>query len=302
MTEAFVQKQCLFCEDQEILRDLYERSFEPDDLNPAVFSARRVTEHFHYKMVACRNCSLVFSREVLDDQRLTQLYGQSAFTFGEHTETLRRDYWRPLAPYAQRVRGGTALEVGCSSGFFLEELRDRGMDQVFGCEPSVEAKTHACPEVRKNILSSFFEGKRSFPDTEFDLVCSFHTLDHVSNPLDFLKQAAEVLRPGGLVYLVTHDVNSLQARLLGERSPIIDVEHIYLFNRRTLRLALERAGFECLRTGRLTNSYPLRYWTKMFPMAPLPKRWLTHAMRWTGLAGLAPPLPMGNIFALGRKG
>lgn len=87
---------------------------------------------------------------------------------------------------------GAALEIGCSSGFFLEELKDRGFGQVSGSEPSVQARRMARHDVREHITTGFFGKDLYAPDT-FDLVCSFQTLDHLIDPLNILKEIHRIV-------------------------------------------------------------------------------------------------------------
>lgn len=296
-----IQKECLICGPDAQLEDLYPRTFEESDLSAHVFSARRSTEHFHYRIVKCVQCGLVFSREVLPDDRLWGLYSQSQFTFGDYTSTLRRDYWRHLAPYLEGRPRGSALEVGCSSGFFLQELAQRGYASVQGCEPSEAARNASPPQIRDSIRLAAFEGKKTFPDDRFDLVACFHTLDHLTTPDEFLVQCRTVLNEDGLVYLVVHDVESLQAKILGERSPIFDIEHIYLFSQKTLPEILRRSGFEPLAVGNFWNRYPLQYWAHLFPSPPVVKSCAESVLRATGLGRISFSIAAGNIFAVARK-
>src|SRR5215510_4105076 len=262
----YVTKQCLFCQASENIEELYPRNFSIDDLTPEVFSARQNTFHFHSLVVRCRNCGLVFSRSILSDEALAYLYSKSKVTFSEYTQIIRKDYWACLEQFMGGAEKGSALEIGCSTGFFLDELLERGFREVHGVEPSVEAIEMASPQVKPNITSGFFKAGL-FEEKKFGLVCSFQTLDHLSDPLDVVSVARDILKPGGLAYFITHNVDGLQARLLGEKSPIIDVEHIYLFNKKTLRRLLETARFQVLGVGNIANSYPLDYWLRMFPFS-----------------------------------
>ncbi len=295
-----VTKHCLFCGEGERLRDLYPQTFTAGDLTPAVFSARRPTEHFHYRIVRCTACGLVFAREILPDDQLAALYARSAVTFTEHTGVIRRDYWRCLQPFLDGVARDSALEVGCSTGFFLEELRDRGFANVRGVEPSTEARARAAPHVREWITPQVFT-RGMFPPASFGLLCSFQTLDHLSDPAGAVAAAYEILRPGGLAYCITHDVDALQARVLGKRSPIFDVEHVYLFNRSTLRRLFREHGFDVLSVGSVANSYPLRYWVAMFPLPAGVRKGVAAAVTFLRLGGLSAPLRAGNIFIIARK-
>jgi SAM-dependent methyltransferase len=301
VAKEYIRMHCLFCRDRERIDDLYPQTFAPEDCTPAVFSARRSTEHFHYAIVRCRNCGLVFSRDVLPEETLTDLYSRSTVTFADYTDIIRHDYWRCIEPHMPSIGGrGAALEIGCSSGFFMEELLDRGFREVYGCEPSIEAKSRARPEVREHITTGFFTGDRYAPET-FDLVCSFQTLDHLSDPLDVLRSIYRIVKPGGLVYFVTHDVEALQAKLLGGASPIIDIEHMYLFNKSTLRRLVETAGFEVPDVSGIQNSYPLDYWVKMLPLPERVRRVARKVLDLSGLGPLRLPLQAGNIFLVGRK-
>ncbi|HXA01225.1 MAG TPA: hypothetical protein VNW99_04510, partial [Cytophagaceae bacterium] len=84
--------------------DLYPQTFKDEDINADVFSARRITEHFHYKMVKCVKTGLVFSREILPDNILEKLYAESKVTFIEYTDIIRKDYWKPLEKFSNIMK------------------------------------------------------------------------------------------------------------------------------------------------------------------------------------------------------
>ena len=300
MTLGYEQKECLFCDHHSKLRELYPQSFKDQDLTPQIFSARRQTDHFHYHMVRCRECGLVFSREVLAPDRLAGLYQDSSVTFEAYQSNLRRDYWKVIGPHLSTVNAGSALEIGCSSGFFLEELLDHGFQRVAGYEPSAEAKQKASPRVRESILTEFFSEPVKAPGKPYDLICSFHTLDHVLDPAGFVRSCLKALRVGGLCCMVVHDVDAWQAKLLGEKSPIIDIQHIYLFNRATLKRLFLQAGFEVVAVEVLANSYPLSYWIRMFPIKQRWKDLAEKVLQRLRLSQAAPSLRMGNIAIIAR--
>jgi SAM-dependent methyltransferase len=296
----FVRKHCLFCGEKENVVELYPQNFRVEDLTPEVFSARHSGKHLHYTIVRCRNCGLVFSREILTEEALNNLYSKSNVTFSQYTDIIRKDYWRCLAPFMNGAQRNEALEIGCSSGFFLEELLARGFGQVQGCEPSIEAKELASPKIRDNITLSLF--KRGLYDQKrFDLVCAFQTLDHLSDPLEIVRVSYDCLKPGGIAYFLSHDVDGFQARLLKEKSPIMDVGHIYLFNKKTLRTIFELAGFEVLKIGDVRNSYPLDYWLSMFPLPRRLRDTLRSFCRIMGVSSIPIPLKIGNMYIVAQR-
>lgn len=291
----YIEKKCLFCgekekeQEEEKVEELYPRNFQDSDLTPEVFSARRRPDHFHYRIVRCGSCGLVFSREILPQAELERLYSQSAVTFNQYAPVIRRDYWRFLRPYIDRIERGRALEIGCSNGFFLEELLAQGFQEVYGCEPSYKAKAEAAKSVQNNIFSGVFK-TGVYERDHFDLVCSFQTLDHLADPAEAVRITREILKPGGLAYFITHNVDSFQARLLRENSPIFDVEHIYLFNKKTLARLFEKSGFEIVTVGNIKNSYPLEYWLEMLSLDKL-----SAAAKVLKVGNVRLPIAAGNI-------
>jgi SAM-dependent methyltransferase len=179
-------------------------------------------------------------------------------------------------------------------------LLEEGFRRVSGCEPSHEAKEKADPRVKNSIHSGFFK-PGIYEKNSFDLICSFQTLDHLSDPAEILKTCRDILRPQGMIYFVTHDVDSLQARILREKSPIIDVEHIYLFNKKTLKRLFEEPGFKVLRVADLKNSYPINYWLRMLLKGRVGLKF-NDLIRRSGLGSISLPLAAGNIFVIAKKG
>ena len=261
----YITKHCLFCDDDLCNIELYPKTFSDEDLDPLVFSARRVTEHYHYKMVKCAKTGLIFSKEILPDEELSKLYAGSKVTFNQYNEIIGEDYYKPLLKYENLLTKQNALDIGCSNGFFLDELLKRGYQNLYGCEPSTEAKEMASEKIRDNIFTGFFEDK-VYEDNFFNLICCFQTLDHLSNPLDFLKTCYKKLKTNGAVYIIVHNTNALQYKIFREKSPIIDVEHIYLFNPDNLKLLLSKAGFADSKVFPVKNSYPLEYWIEHSPI------------------------------------
>jgi SAM-dependent methyltransferase len=77
----------------------------------------------------------------------------------------------------------------------------------------------------------------------FDVVASFHVVEHVSSPVRFVEELARRLKPGGLLVIETPDIGSAPFRLFGTRWRQFIPEHLYFFDRRTLARLLEGRGF-----------------------------------------------------------
>ena len=261
---------CAICGDAAEETEFYGETLGRNAATFDRFSARRSPDRVHYRIVECRECRLIRSDPIFQDGELARLYAGSTVTCTSEAEFAGLTYAEHLSQSLPLVaEKGRLLEIGCGHGFFLERALDLGFREVYGVEPSRHAVEIASPRVRGNIRNDLFRDGL-FPPGYFDVVCAFQVFDHMTRPNDVLDACRRVLRPGGIALFINHDAGAWTNRLLGERSPIIDVEHIYLYNRNTMRRIFSQHGFDVLNVFPVKNRYPLSYWCQM---APLPA-WL----------------------------
>ncbi len=290
---------CAICDTDRWDRPLYAEALGDGAFTSERFSARRLPDRIHYRMVRCGNCGLIRSDPVIEETELAGLYEASRLTYAQEAEFAGDTYARylrevlPLAPARDRL-----LEIGCGNGFFLERALDLGFTEVSGVEPSRDAVEAASPRVRDAIRRDGFRDGL-FPESHFSVVCGFQVFDHLANPNEILQACRRILRPGGLILLIHHDAGAWTHRLLGERSPIIDVEHIYLYDRRTMARILAKNGFEILRVFSVRNRYPISYWTGMAPIPAGLKRQLVPKLRNSALGRRAVAWKAGNLGIVG---
>ncbi|MBF0611604.1 MAG: class I SAM-dependent methyltransferase [Magnetococcales bacterium] len=286
---------CLFCLEAGA-RELFPQRLQDTSFTGYAFSARRQRQREHYRIVVCTVCGLVRSDPVLATESLDQLYAASSFLFEEEAPYAALTYINLLNSLVVRHRAtiDSLMEIGCSTGFFLEKSRENGINKVIGFEPSASCRNQAPAGIRQQIIPEPFHPQHVAGES-FDLACGFQVIDHLPAPLETVRAMVSILNRPGWVLLVCHDVASWSARLLGEGSPIFDVEHIYLFSRKTLSLLMERAGLEVLEIGSLSNTYPLGYWLRMMPGI---SRFHGDIPDW--LSRLPIRLQAGNLYAFGR--
>lgn len=292
--------RCAICRTEGNASKLYPANFDFSDFNPEMFSARRLPDRIHYRMVKCNACGLVRSDPVADAATLGELYRQSTFDYGTEVANLRRTYGR----YLDRLDAlggskGSLLEIGCGNGFFLEEAQARGYADVRGVEPGSQAVAKAAPGIRERIVCDMMR-PGLFAEASFDVVCLFQVFDHLPDPIGVLAETHRVLKPGGLVLILNHNINALSARLLGERSPIIDLEHTYLYSPATLARLARDQGFSPLKTGAVLNDYTLHYLTRLVPLPSFLKLPLLALLRGTPLGRLRVSVPLGNLYLIAR--
>lgn len=249
---------------------LYKANFDLNKVSELTFSARRIPDRIHYQIVKCKKCGLVYSNPILGYSEIEKLYKKSKYTYGEYEDDLNKTYGRYLKKLVDKLPAKEKLlEIGCGNGFFLKEAKKMGFEEVFGVEPGRETVAKAHKEVKKNIIVDVFR-KGQFKKDYFDVICMFQVLDHLTDPNSVLQECFRILKRGGSLICINHDVDAMSAKILGEKSPIFDIEHTYLYNKRTLRQVFEKNQFKVLEVFDVSNYYPITYW---FKMLPLPKSW-----------------------------
>jgi 2-polyprenyl-3-methyl-5-hydroxy-6-metoxy-1,4-benzoquinol methylase len=162
-----------------------------------------------------------------------------------------------LEPY----RGdGRLLDVGCSIGLFLDLARERGWHGT-GIEFGQRALRHARDELGLEVLDVPLEDA-GFAAASFDVVTILSVLEHTTDPRALVHECARVLAPGGVLYVITPNVESLACRVLHERAATFDGRnHLVMFSARTLGDLLAREGLDVVEAHtRVTSIGPVLEW------------------------------------------
>jgi SAM-dependent methyltransferase len=293
--------RCAICGKEGNTTELWPATFDPSAFNARVFSARRLPDRVHYRMVRCNTCGLVRSDPVADEALLADLYKDSTFDYGEEVDAIRATYARALGWLeARSQRREALLEIGCGNGFFLQQALEKGWREVRGVEPSADAVAKAPPAVRGMIEEDVMRGGLFAPES-FDAVCLFQVLDHISEPIELLEECRRVLRPGGHILALNHNVSAWSARVLRERSPIVDIEHTYLYSPATMRTLFTSAGFLAGEVHTVRNTYSLTYLAQLAPLPTGAKSWFLPRLRTSRVGSVRVTVPLGNLCLIARK-
>jgi SAM-dependent methyltransferase len=289
---------CAICATATFDREVYPANFRPEDLNPVVFSARRLPDRLHYRMVVCRQCGLMRANPVLSPLALNVLYsashGHDPQLSQKAAVTYARYFRDNFSPFQGRL-----LEIGCGPGFFLKEMMLQGCDQVNGVEPSHEAVEQS-GESKGLIYNGMFVGG-IYPKEYFDVICAFQMFDHLGDPRQFLKDCGGYLKPGGSLFLILHNIHALPAKIMGRSCPMVDIEHPILYNPETIVKLLEANGFAVKKKFSVFNRYPLRYWLQLMPMPSAFKETFSGFLNKSSLGDIPLTLGAGNMGLIALK-
>ena len=255
----------------------------------------------HYRVVRCGRCGLVRSDPILPEDALLTLYRGSRFDHPVESRFAAETYARYVAGVARLLpERDSLLEIGCGDGAFLQRALEMGFAEVAGVEPSRRSIECAPDGVRERILNEGFRDGLFRPGS-FSMVCGFQVLDHLAHPGEAVQACWKVLKPGGVAFFLNHDAGAWTNRLLGSRSPIIDIEHIYLFDRKTISMLFESAGFDVVRTFRVVDRHPLAYWLRLAPVPRWCSQPLIGGLNRVGLGGLPVAWKAGNLAIVARR-
>lgn len=142
---------------------------------------------------------------------------------------------------------GRLLDVGCGNGVFLLRAKEAGWDAQ-GIEPDPRAAA-AAQRAGLDVVAGTLD---SCPDMGlFDVVTTSHVIEHVHDPLAFLRHIHGRLRPGGQLWLATPNPDSLGHRLFGmDWRGLEPPRHMTVLSLPALRLLLGQAGFAQIRPRR----------------------------------------------------
>jgi len=295
-------RSCPVCDTPADQAQLFiAKNIDPERLSGFSFASRKTPEYMCHQLVRCQVCDLVYADTPPAVEELAQAYHTASYDSAEEANDAAMSYAKAISPVLQALpHHGVALEIGTGTGIFLEHLKADGFKDLIGVEPS-SAAIAAAPESRKLWIREGMFREEDFEPGSIDLICCFMTMEHVRDPREITEAALRLLRPGGAFVTVTHDYRSIVNRLLGRRSPIIDIEHLQLFSRQSIRELFERTGFENVSIESFHNNYSLRYWLRISPLPGFVKNIFEKIIASPLLSRRHIKINVGNTIAAGFR-
>ena len=288
---------CPVCQVPTPVTEVMPERLDGANLDAFAFASRKEPDAMNLRMVECRGCGVLFATPAPTPEDLANLYRSASFDTADAGDAAARTYAGLVDGIAGRMPGRDgALDIGTGTGSFLAELLARGWTNVRGVEPSEAPVAMARPEVRGLIIPEVFRDGM-FGDERFRLVTCFQTMEHVPDPLALARSVRATLKPGGAFMVVVHDRRFWLNRVLGRRSPIMDIEHLQLFCPQSLTRLLRQAGYEGVEVRPVTNAYPLEYWVRLLPL-PRPVKTLVQRVLGPCLKRMV-RVSVGNLMGVG---
>lgn len=208
--------------------------------------------------VRCAECGLVRIEPQPTPEELSRFYPEGNWPRAQREQDAL-DAWILGVPWKQLMRRraeaifavvpGPAriLEIGAGDGYFLRHMKDSGWE-VEGVEMGQPAAEFANSKLGVKVHCGRLEDV-SLSHSEYDVIYMHHVFEHLGNPLETLRQVRSLLADGGWLYLAIPNWRSLdrwmfKSRWVGLKPP----QHLFLYERSTLKALLAKAGFTLKRT------------------------------------------------------
>jgi len=179
----------------------------------------------------------------------------------------RRDYLRRTMRRYRIPTDAAILEVGCSGGPLLAELKDAGYTNLRGLDVSPTAIDRAKSRGLDNLFV-MDATKPDFPDNTFDLLIASDILEHLQQPQPALAQWCRILKPGGLAIILVPAFMFLWT----EHDEVN--RHFHRYTRPDLVAAVRQQGFDIVTSSywNMTLFPPVAAVRLLKRLLPKPKR------------------------------
>ena len=207
--------------------------------------------HVHgMQLVECRQCGLLYSRNVFQAETDAAQYQDDEFMAAydvlkrhsvyESLERLKSAYiYQTVSDLG--VRSESILDIGCGNGALLKAFLVHGLS-AHGIEINKE-QAQQCQNENLAVVSGLYP--RDLPESwrDFNVITMLDVLEHVVEPLPFLRDISSRLATNGVVVIQVPNIDSLYVQLKGAAHPSFCHGHWMYFNPATLDRLMERAGF-----------------------------------------------------------
>ncbi|MBI3772483.1 MAG: class I SAM-dependent methyltransferase [Gammaproteobacteria bacterium] len=226
----------------------------------------------------CRACSVQFMNPVYADAYLADYYagyyggGESGQDIAASQERTNRAKQVFIDRYFERP--GRVLDFGCGNGNFADFAMRHGW-QVVGYDVDCDAMARVSDRLKINIACGPLDGV-DWQDQKFDLIHAHHVVEHLKHPVRDLKILANLLVPGGYIYIGVPNIHAWSARVKylmeklglkrGRVGKYYDSDHhVFYYSPQSMRRLLELCGFEMVLSmngakSTVGNARGVRYW------------------------------------------
>jgi 2-polyprenyl-3-methyl-5-hydroxy-6-metoxy-1,4-benzoquinol methylase len=204
-----------------------------------------------WSVVKCRSCGLMWTNPRPTEQEIHRYYPSeyapylNDSPFSENSLSVIKQIIKKIfdlkTTYTPTSKPGSALEVGCAAGSYLNFVKGKGWN-VEG----IELNSSAAHRAIKNGHKVFVGKVSDFPDPgkKYDLIVGWMVVEHLHNPIRDLRFLSSLLNDSGKLVISVPNAGSLQFKIfLSYWFPLQLPTHLFHYDKKSISLILNKAGF-----------------------------------------------------------
>lgn len=248
-----IREHAKLVEDTNI--DRYQRKegmWEAVDSCPVCDSSER--EHFLTRMgleiYRCKGCTHrylsprvkfdVAERVYMDDKTASDIYTQPLQI---EIDEIKYQYGLDLIEQLNPPACDKILDLGCGAGVLLKMAQRNGWKQCVGVDINERySDIYSGTDGIQFINSSFEKLEPNKLGSDYDAISMWSVLEHLYDKHAILDALIKMLKPGGLLFILVPNADSLATRLMREMSPTYNWKHVSHFTPKSLTTIMEKHG------------------------------------------------------------
>ena len=205
-----------------------------------------------YPHVRCKQCGMVYANPQVKQEKLKQFYSHQSLANDMWIDVLLADvekatnfalYDKYLEMLESLTDDRFLVDLGCGIGDVILHAKDRGW-RAEGVDLNEKASSYARAQRHLEVRCCLLQDAGYAPETIPVLIVT-GVLEHLNDPLDFMKMASSYLKPGGLILFQVPNLHALGNMILQEQSTSFDGRnHLLFFSIATLTRLCEDTGFD----------------------------------------------------------
>lgn len=267
----------------------------------------------YFKVLKCDSCDVCFADKFPVEKKIKGIYTKKYYAAwtddtGEiprSVESMKKStfdaYLKLLSKYIN-LRNIRFLDVGCATGFLLEEAKEMGCD-CWGVELNPFGVKESLKKFPGRIYHGILESSK-YEKGFFDAITMIDLIEHTQDPFKVLNEVKRITKNGGYVMMVTPNIGGIWAKILGNRWTNYKEEHLYYFSEKSLRFLIEKCGLTFVYGEVVSKTLTLRYICSQLEIYKTPVlTWLTRFFKYLpgSILDFTFPIRTGDYLAIARK-
>ena len=204
----------------------------------------------------CKHCGLIRSNPYYTQETLNDFYNNEYRNwyilgerddekFFENQHNIGKNYLANIEKFLNKsLEGETVYEIGCGMGGILKAFKDK-ICTIKGVDLGEEYINIGRDKYNLDLEAAEWQILKKYQKA--DILILSHVLEHITTPIDFLKDIREIIKDEGLLYVAVPTIEVIPLWYQNNIFHYLQNAHIYNFSNETLQYVLEMAGFhkEC---------------------------------------------------------